>query len=301
MDGISLFAFLPRPRLTSALARDVDMCPNAALAFRTSLFLGAATRLAGSGGREGVRSEASERRRVAWRTVPRVLAKRSAKKRQSRKLEKREDVREMQKMMEEREAKAAAAAAYRPEPPPPPADAAEAAQRILERQDAFREALEAIAVAKQAAKDSGSFDPSRGFKPFKEVQDAVSAMALAKIAVYEAHLERAVALLTQAKGEPPATLEMFNWVYEKGVVESNIRCLAFMLGALQKNKVPPGVSEVLWVALENEALADMDPKAVKGAVNMLGDLDDLGLLDESEVEILAATRQAMAEAKAAQG
>ena len=224
-----------------------------------------------------------------------IVAKRSSKKRQARKLEKRDEVREMQRWMEEREAAAAEAAAYRPEPPPPPEDPAAAAQRILAARESFHEALETVKEKKQEAMDSGDYEQSRGFKPFPEVQDAVRALALAKIAVYEAHLERALALLSQTKSEPPSTLEKFDWIYEKGVVESNVRCLGFMLAALIKNNVSSGVAEVLWVAGENATLAEMDPKTIARAVNLLDDLDSMGLLDEGEPEVLAATKEAMAQ------
>ena len=59
-----------------------------------------------------------------------IVAKRSAKKRQSRKLEKRDDVRDMQKRMEERKAAMEAAAKFRPEPPPPPTNPTAAAERV---------------------------------------------------------------------------------------------------------------------------------------------------------------------------
>ena len=147
----------------------------------------------------------------------RIVAKRSDKKRQARKLEKRDDVREMREMVEERRAVAAEEEAHRPEPPSPPASPAEATQRILDRQRSFHEALAVVKETKQHAMDSGKFDQPRGFKPFPAVQAAVKALGLAKIAVYESHLERALALLSQAKGEPPATLEKFDWVYGKGV------------------------------------------------------------------------------------
>ena len=80
---------------------------------------------------------------------------------------------------------------------------------------------------------------------------------------------------------------------EKGVGESNVRCLNFMLSAMQKNNVAPGAVEVLWVAVENGVVEEMDGKVVKRAVDLLADLDDMGLLDEGEPEVLAATREAL--------
>ena len=109
-------------------------------------------------------------------TPPRVLAKRSAKKRQSRKLEKREDVREGQKLMEERRAAAAAAAAHRPGSPPPPSDVADAAARVATRAAAFDAALETVGDRKREARESDAWDPARGYKPFDGVQDAVAAL-----------------------------------------------------------------------------------------------------------------------------
>jgi hypothetical protein len=45
-----------------------------------------------------------------------------------------------------------------------------------------------------------------------------------------------------------------------------VRCLSFMLAAMQKNKVAPGMIEVLWVANENGVVPDMDGKIVARAV-----------------------------------
>lgn len=283
-----------------------NMFVEAALACRASPLIGVAatavrTRWLGTCGAEGL---GLDRRTGGTRGTSRIdgmaiVAKRSEKKRQARKLERRDDVREMQKMVEAREAAAAEAAAYRPEPPPPPESPAEAAQRILDAQVSFHEALATVKDEKQAVMESGAFDRSRGFKPFPAVQAAVEALALAKIAVYEAHLERALALLSQAKGEPPTTLEKFDWVYAKGVGDSNVRCLSFMLAAMHKNKVAPGVVEVLWVAVENGAVRDMDDKIVARALDLLGDLDDMGLLDQGEPEVLAASRDALAASSSA--
>lgn len=200
----------------------------------------------------------------------------------------------MQRMMEKREAAAAAAASYRPPPPPPPADPAAAAERIEERHRAYGEALQRVGEAKASARESDRWDPTRGYKPFDEVQDAVRALALAKTAAYEAHLERAVALLCQAKGEPPASLDRFDWVYERGVEGDNARCLSFMLAALNKANASTGMSEVLWVANECGLVPALDAKIVKAAVASLGDLDEMGLLDEGEPETLAAVRDALA-------
>ena len=109
------------------------------------------------------------------------MAKRSAKKRQSRKLEKRDDVRDMQKRMEERKAAVEAAAKFRPEPPPPPTNPTAAAERVEARLVAFREALEKVGEEKQAARESDEWDPARGYKPFDEVQDAVYELSLIHI------------------------------------------------------------------------------------------------------------------------
>ena len=222
-----------------------------------------------------------------------MLAKRSAKKRQSRKLEKREDVREGQKLMEERRAAAAAAAAHRPEPPPPPSDVADAAARVATRAAAFHAALETVGDRKREARESDAWDPARGYKPFDDVQDAVAALRHAKTAAHEAHLERAVALLCQAKGEPPASLDRFDWTYERGVDAKNARCLSFLLAALCKANVASGMAEVLFVAVDCEVLHTIDEKVVAKALATLEDLNDLGLLDEGEPEILEAARRSL--------
>ena len=142
---------------------------------------------------------------AGWRAGSRararpVVAKRSAKKRQARKLEKRDDARTMEKLAEERAARLAAAEKYRPPPPPPPTDPKDAKDRMAERERDFQMALARVGEAKAAARESERWDPSRGYKPFDDVQDAVHDLALAKTAVYESHLELALSLLTVAKG-----------------------------------------------------------------------------------------------------
>ena len=231
--------------------------------------------------------------------APPVVAKRSAKKKQARKLEKRDEVKEMEANAAERKARLAAAEAYRPPPPPPPADPNDAKDRITQRERDFQTALTRVGEEKAKAQASDAWDPSRGYKPFDDVQDAVYDLALAKTAVYESHLELALALLTQAKKETPCALDKFDWVYGKGVADGNTRCLSFMLGALTKSNVVAGVCEVLWVANECGVTGEVDPKAMKGALGMLADLDEMGLLDEKDADAMAQTLEILAEQAAA--
>ena len=228
-----------------------------------------------------------------------VVAKRNAKKRQARKLEKRDDARTMEKLAEERAARLAAAEKYRPPPPPPPTDPNDAKDRIAQRERDFQVALARVGEAKAAARESEQWDPSRGYKPFDDVQDAVYDMALAKTAVYESHLELALSLLTVAKGEAPSSLDKFDWVYERGVADGNVRCLSFMLAAMTKANVVSGVCEVLWVANECGVTGEVDPKAMKGALGMLADLEELGLLDGKDVDALNQTKEVLAEEESA--
>ena len=230
-----------------------------------------------------------------------IVAKRSAKKRQSRKLEKRDDVRDMQKRMEERKAAAEAAANFRPEPPPPPENPTAAAERVEARLVAFREALEKVGEEKQAARESDEWDPARGYKPFDEVQDAVYELACCKTEVYEAYLERALALLCQAKNEPPATLDAFDWVYERGLDENNVRALSYMLAALAKHNVASGMVEVFRVACECGVVHALDKAIAEKAMASLTDLNDMDLLDAGEPEIVDAAALAMRTPEEARG
>ena len=222
-----------------------------------------------------------------------IVAKRSAKKRQSRKLEKRDDVRVMQKRMEERKAAAEAAAKFRPEPPPPPENPTAAAERVEARLVAFREALEKVGEEKRAARESDKWDPTRGYKPFDDVQDAVYELGCYKTEVYEAYLERALALLCQAKNEPPASLDKFDWVYERGLDEKNVRTLSFMLAALAKSNVASGMVEVFRVACECGVVKELDKAIAENALASLMDLNDMDLLDAGEPEIVDAAARAM--------
>ena len=151
------------------------------------------------------------------RTRP-VVAKRSAKKRQARKLEKRDDARTMEKLAEERAARLAAAEKYRPAAP-----AAHRPERREGPDSAARTRLSGGVGARRRGQGGGEgergLDPSRGYKPFDDVQDAVYDLALAKTAVYESHLELALSLLTVAKGEAPSSLDRFDWVYQRGVAD----------------------------------------------------------------------------------
>lgn len=224
-----------------------------------------------------------------------TTAKRSAKKRQERKLDKRDDVRDMQRTAEQRKWDLEAAAKYRPEPPAPPANPIQASERIEQRLMQFREALEKVGDEKQAARDSNEWDPKRGYKPFDDVQDAVYDLQCVKTEVYEAYLERAIALLCQAKKEPPASLDKFDWVYEKNgaLDENNARTLSFMLAALLKSNVSSGMLLVLKVAVECGVVNAIDTNIAKKAIATLDDLNEMDLLDEGEPEILDAAKVAL--------
>jgi hypothetical protein len=72
-----------------------------------------------------------------------------------------------------------------------------------------------------------------------------------------------------------------------------------MLAALTKSNVVAGVCEVLWVANECGVTGEVDPKAMKGALGMLADLDEMGLLDEKDADAMAQTLEILAEQAAA--
>ena len=230
-----------------------------------------------------------------------AVAKRSEKKRQARKIGRREDLREAEAAAAARATRAAEEAAKRAAPPPPPLDSADASARVAARETALRDALRAVGDAKATARESETWDPSRGYKPFDAVRDAVDAMARARVAALEARLERAVALLCVAKREPVESLAKFGWTYgERTIADTkNARCLGFMLAAMSKANVSTGTCEVLSVAMELDLIGEVDAKAVKGAVRALREMDELGLLDEGEPEVLAAAAEATEAAAAA--
>ena len=100
-------------------------------------------------------------------------------------------------------------------------------------------------------------------------------------------------IYTLTKGEPPASLDRFDWTYERGVDAKNARCLSFLLAALCKANVASGMAEVLFVAVDCEVLHTIDEKVVAKALATLEDLNDLGLLDEGEPGILEAARRSL--------
>jgi hypothetical protein len=69
-----------------------------------------------------------------------------------------------------------------------------------------------------------------------------------------------------------------------------VRCLSFMLAACHKAKVTSGMIEVLRVALETEVVPQFNVQILDRGLGLLGDLDDMGLLDDGEPELLAAAR-----------
>jgi hypothetical protein len=101
-------------------------------------------------------------------------------------------------------------------------------------------------------------------------------------------------LLCQAKNEPPASLDTFDWVYQRGLDENNVRTLSFMLAALAKNNVASGMVEVFRVACECGVVGALDKNIAKKAMATLADLNDMDLLDAGEPEIVDAVARAMA-------
>lgn len=232
---------------------------------------------------------------VRGRGLPAIEAKRSAKKRQERKLDKRDDVRDLHRLVEERKDALEAAATFRAEPPAPPENPKEASERIERRLVTFRAALEKVGETKRNAQESDAWDPTRGYKPFEDVQDAVFDLDRRKTEVYEAYLEKAIALLCLAKNEPPVSLDTFDWIYEKNGARdgNNARTLSFMLAALCKHNVASGMVLVLKVAVECGVVGGIDKNIGKKAIAALSDLNEMGLLDEGEPEVLQAVKEAI--------
>ena len=285
MGSDDLVATTPRGACVSTMSGSVAAISSPVAVYASSLAWRHAPAVAV--GRVRTQSE-----RVGVRSRFAIVAKRSAKQRQSRKLEKRDDLRDMQKRMEEREAALEAAAKFRPEPPPPPENPTVASERIEARLVMFREALEKVGEEKKTARESVAWDPTRGYKPFDDVQDAVYELACCRTELFEAYLERAVSLLCQAKSEPPSSLAKFDWVYGKGLdFEKNARTLSFMLAALSKNNVASGMVEVLRAACEGNAVHKFDKKVFEKAMTTLEDLNEMGLLDAGEPEIVAKARE----------
>ena len=91
--------------------------------------------------------------------------------------------------------------------------------------------------------------------------------------------------------EPPLELDGDAFWYEPDRVKA-------VLAALTKANVVSGVCEVLWVANECGVTGVVDPKAMKGALGMLADMDDMGLLDEKDVDAWNQTKELLESAQA---
>ena len=92
----------------------------------------------------------------------------------------------------------------------------------------------------------------------------------------------------------PASLDTFDWVYQRGLDEHNVRTLSFMLAALAKNNVASGMVEVFRVACECGVVGALDKNIAKKAMATLTDLNDMDLLDAGEPEIVDAVARATA-------
>ena len=198
-----------------------------------------------------------------------VVAKRKASSKHARKVQLREEAREMQMRREERERKEREALERRPEPPARAVESArEADERVKEADAKFRSAVDSIREIKKSKRESEEWDPRIGYAMFRDVTERVKEMNELRVRTYETRLERAVFLIELAKalgntttittdddeeevdriggikdeavlandvGAVGKTLDAFDWVYGKEVVdESNARTLEFMLRASQK-------------------------------------------------------------------
>jgi len=229
-----------------------------------------------------------------------VVAKRKASSRHARKVQLREEAREMQMRREERERKEREALERRPEPPARAVESArEADERVKEADAKFRSAVDSIREMKKSKRESEEWDPQIGYAMFRDVTERVKEMNKLRVRTYETRLERAVFLIELAKalgntttittddeeeevdriggindeavlandvGAVGKTLDAFDWVYGKEVVdESNARTLEFMLRASQKKSqnhdLKPEISfEILNVALAADALETINNK-----------------------------------------
>ena len=206
-------------------------------AVRASAHAGSAVSTAGGGDIAGWRAGSRARTRP-------VVAKRSAKKRQARNSKRGTTRGPWEKLAEERAARLAAA-----EGTAPAAPAAHRPERREGPDSAARTRLSGGVGARRRGQGGGEesedWDPSRGYKPFDDVQDAVYDMALAKTAVYESHPELALSLLTVARGEAPSSLDGFDWVYQRGVADGNVSaCRSCSRRRTKANVV--GVVQVQW-------------------------------------------------------
>lgn len=202
-----------------------------------------------------------------------VVAKRKASSKHARKVQLREEAREMQMRREERERKEREALERRPEPPARAVESArEADERVKEADAKFRSAVDSIREIKKSKRESEEWDPQIGYAMFRDVTERVKEMNKLRVRTYETRLERAVFLIELAKalgnttittddeeeevdriggindeavlandvGAVGKTLDAFDWVYGKEVVdESNARTLEFMLRASQKKIAKP--------------------------------------------------------------
>ena len=195
----------------------------------------------------------------------------------------------------EREAKARE---RRPAPKAAATTEAEATTRVAEAHAELCARAETLKTLKTAARESPSWDQSRGYKAHPDVMAALREFEAVRRRHTETRLERALVLFAEAKGDGDfKTLESFNWYYGEsfGAREgANAKSLSYMLGAALKTTAYRAVSEMCLVSLtaESDGPIPLPAKCVAQAVVKLEEAAEFDLLETEDVEVLEALKLA---------
>lgn len=218
---------------------------------------------------------------------------------QKRKEDKREQVRDFKALVKRREMeKEAKARERRPAPEAAATTEAEATARVEDAIAELSARAETLKTLKTAARESPSWDQSRGYKAHPDVMAALREFEAARRRHVETRLERALVLFAEAKGDGDfKTLESFNWYYGEGFGAregANAKSLSYMLGAALKTTAFRAVSEMCLISLtaERDGPVPLPVKVRAQAVAKLKEAAEFDLLESEDVEVLEALKMA---------
>ncbi len=177
-----------------------------------------------------------------------------------------------------------------------PAPEAAATTRVVEAHTELCARAETLKTLKTAARESPSWDQSRGYKAHPDVMAALREFEAARRRHVETRLERALVLFAEAKGDGDfKTLESFNWYYGEsfGAREgANAKSLSYMLSAALKTTAFRAVSEMCLVSLTAESDGPIPLPGRAQAVAKLEEAAEFDLLETEDVEVLEALKLA---------
>lgn len=147
-------------------------------------------------------------------------------------------------------------AANRP-PTPPPTSLQDALARVETQQHRLNAVALELKASKQAARNSGEYSPSSGFKLIPEVQKLLEGLANEKVVLQEAVLEKALLMLAEVSGKRRSLVD-YNWSWGAGVQQNCDSC-SYILSNCKKFDATEAAATVVRVMEDAAAGHEVAP------------------------------------------